>query len=47
MLRAALELWRNEPRLDALAGRAIALGLTDGVEVALRALDTLVAADPG
>ncbi len=47
MLQAALDLWRNEPRLDALAGRAIALGLTDGVEVALRALDTLVAVDPG
>ncbi len=46
MTQMALGLWRDEARLDALAGRAIALGLTDGVEVALRALDGLMRAGP-
>jgi glycosyltransferase involved in cell wall biosynthesis len=42
MVRAAQELLGDEPRLNALAGRAIALGLADGVEVALRALAPLL-----
>jgi len=33
--------------LDALAGRASALALTDGIEVALRAIDGLIAANCG
>jgi hypothetical protein len=41
MQQAALELWHDEPRLEALVGRSIALGLTDGVEVALRSLQAL------
>jgi len=32
---AALALWRDDPARAALAGRAVALGLTDGVRVAL------------
>jgi glycosyltransferase involved in cell wall biosynthesis len=44
MMQAARGLLQNEPRLDALAARSIALGLADGVEVALRALDALIAA---
>jgi UDP:flavonoid glycosyltransferase YjiC (YdhE family) len=42
MVRAAQELLDDESRLNALGGRAIALGLTDGVEVALRALTPLL-----
>jgi UDP-N-acetylglucosamine:LPS N-acetylglucosamine transferase len=41
MRQKALELWQSEARLDALAGRTIALGLTDGLEVALRSLNAL------
>jgi len=37
------ELWRNEPQRAALAGRAAQLGLADGVEVAIRALEGLLA----
>jgi hypothetical protein len=42
--RLANTLLRDEKRMDALSGRAIALGLADGVEVALRALGSLLAA---
>ena len=35
---AALGLWRDEPARSALAARATAAGLTDGVEVALRGI---------
>jgi hypothetical protein len=42
MVRAAQELLGDDSRLNALAGRAIALGLADGVEVALRALTPLL-----
>ncbi|MDB6083157.1 MAG: hypothetical protein JWN43_1038, partial [Gammaproteobacteria bacterium] len=42
ILKTAKDLLQNEADLNALAGRAIALGLTDGVEVALRALSTLI-----
>jgi len=41
--RTAMILLRDEGRLDALSGRAIALGLADGVEVAVRALTSLLA----
>lgn len=43
IVRAAGDLLQNESRLDALVGRTIALGLTDGVDVALRALNALMA----
>lgn len=43
IVRAVDELWRNEPRRAALAGRAARLGLADGVEVAIRALEGLLA----
>ena len=43
MLQTAVGLLRNEAQLDALSGRAIALGLADGVEVALRAITALLA----
>jgi len=43
MMTLAADLWRNPARLDALAGRAAALGLADGVEVALRAMTGLLA----
>jgi ADP-heptose:LPS heptosyltransferase len=44
ILQTATALLQNGPRLDALAGRAIALGLADGVETALRALNGLITA---
>jgi hypothetical protein len=43
MVKIAVELWRDGARLDALAGRAAALGLADGVDVALRAMTALLA----
>ncbi len=43
MTRTAADLWRDGARLDALAGRAVALGLADGVDVALRAMTALLA----
>jgi spore coat polysaccharide biosynthesis predicted glycosyltransferase SpsG len=42
--RAAMELLRNEGNLGALAARTLALGLADGVDVALRAMSTLIEA---
>jgi glycosyltransferase involved in cell wall biosynthesis len=44
MVRAAQELLGDDSRLNALAGRAIALGLADGVDVALRALSAWLGA---
>jgi len=44
IVRSATDLLQNEPALGALASRAIALGLADGVEVAVRAIDALLAA---
>jgi UDP:flavonoid glycosyltransferase YjiC (YdhE family) len=43
IVHAVEELWRNEPQRAALAGRAAQLGLADGVDVALRALEGLLA----
>jgi ADP-heptose:LPS heptosyltransferase len=43
MLRVATRLWGDEAQLETLAGRAIALGLADGVEVALGAMNALSA----
>ena len=43
MVKIATDLWRDGARLDALAGRAVALGLADGVDVALRAMTALLA----
>jgi hypothetical protein len=42
ILKSAIELLHNEGGLSALAGRTIALGLADGVDVALRAMATLI-----
>jgi len=42
VVKIAVDLWRDGARLDALAGRAVALGLADGVDVALRAMTTLL-----
>ena len=42
MVRATQELADDESRVNALAGRAMALGLADGVDVALRALTPLL-----
>jgi spore coat polysaccharide biosynthesis predicted glycosyltransferase SpsG len=42
ILKSAIELLHNEAGLSALAGRTIALGLADGVDVALRAMATLI-----
>jgi glycosyltransferase involved in cell wall biosynthesis len=42
IMRTAMGLWGNASQLEALAGRSIALGLADGVEVALRALNALL-----
>jgi hypothetical protein len=42
ILKTATDLLHNEAKLNALAGRTIALGLADGVDVALRALTTLI-----
>jgi ADP-heptose:LPS heptosyltransferase len=39
----AADLWRDGARLDALAGRTVALGLADGVDVAVRAMTALLA----
>lgn len=44
---AAAALLQDAPALEALAGRASALGLVDGVSVALSALEALLAADRG
>jgi hypothetical protein len=43
MANIAAGLWRDGARLDALAGRAAALGLADGVDVAVRAMTALLA----
>jgi UDP:flavonoid glycosyltransferase YjiC (YdhE family) len=43
MVKIAADLWRDGGRLDALARRAAALGLADGVDVALRAMTALLA----
>ncbi len=43
MVKLAADLWRDGARIDALAGRAAALGLADGVDVALRAMTALLA----
>lgn len=42
ILRTAANLLKNDADLSALAGRAIALGLADGVDVALRAMTMLI-----
>ena len=44
MVRAATRLLGDEAELNALAGRTIALGLADGVAVALRAMHGMIAA---
>ena len=43
MLETATDLLHDQPRLDALAGRAAALGLADGVDAAVRALAAMLA----
>jgi glycosyltransferase involved in cell wall biosynthesis len=43
MVQAAQQLLKNEPQRAALADRARRLGLADGVELAMRALDDLIA----
>jgi ADP-heptose:LPS heptosyltransferase len=43
MVKIAADLWRDGGRLDALARRSVALGLADGVDVALRAMTALLA----
>lgn len=40
---AAAALWADEAQREQLAGRAIALGLTDGLEVAMRGIHALLA----
>jgi len=47
ILETAQRLLRDPCLLESLAGRAIALGLTDGVATALRAIDGLLAAGAG
>jgi hypothetical protein len=42
ILKTAMDLLHNEAKLNALTGSTIALGLADGVDVALRALTTLI-----
>jgi hypothetical protein len=42
ILRTATDLLHDEATLNALAGRTIALGLADGVDVALRAMTTWI-----
>ncbi len=42
ILERAMDLLNDEAKLNALAGRTIALGLADGVDVALRAMMTLI-----
>ena len=44
---AAAALLEDAPALAELRGRAVALKLADGVEVAVRALDALLAGRPG
>jgi ADP-heptose:LPS heptosyltransferase len=44
IVQLAVELLRDDRRREALAARAAALGLVDGVEVALNALNALLAA---
>jgi glycosyltransferase involved in cell wall biosynthesis len=46
IVQAAQGLLRNEPRRAALAASAAALGLADGVEVAMRALEALIEPAP-
>jgi hypothetical protein len=43
-VQAAQQLLQNEPQRAALVDRARRLGLADGLEVAMRALDGLIAA---
>ncbi len=43
IVRIAADLWGDGARLDALAGRALALGLADGVDVAVGAMAALLA----
>ena len=43
MVKLAADLWRDGARIDALERRAAALGLADGVDVALRAMTALLA----
>jgi len=43
IVHAVEELWRNEPQRAALAGRAARLGLADGVDVAIQALEGMLA----
>jgi glycosyltransferase involved in cell wall biosynthesis len=43
MVQAAQQLLENEPQRAALADRARRLGLADGVDIAMRALDDLIA----
>jgi glycosyltransferase involved in cell wall biosynthesis len=43
IVKAAQQLLQNEPQRAALADRARGLGLADGVEIALQALDGLIA----
>ena len=42
--RTAFDLLADEPRLRAMTARAQALGLADGVDVALQAIGALLAA---
>jgi UDP:flavonoid glycosyltransferase YjiC (YdhE family) len=42
ILKTTMDLLHDEAKLNALAGRTIALGLADGVDVALRAIATLI-----
>jgi ADP-heptose:LPS heptosyltransferase len=44
IVQLAADLWRNDAQRQALAERAAALGLADGVEVALNAVSALLAA---
>ncbi len=43
IVHAVNELWRNEPQRAALAGRAARLGLADGVDVVIQALEGMLA----
>jgi ADP-heptose:LPS heptosyltransferase len=43
IVKIAADLWRDGARLDALAGRAVALRLADGLDAALRAITGLLA----
>jgi hypothetical protein len=43
MVKIAADLWRDGTRIEALAARAVSLGLADGVDVALRAMSALLA----